>query len=386
MTKRSNGEGTVFREAGRGGWVGQITLDGKRRKVRAKTKTDVLAKLDKLKRDADGGIATDGNATVGQILDQWRTRVLPNRARGGAGLSAASTEGYDWALNLLRTELGSVRLRSLTVDAVESAIDRIATGRHGRGKPLARRSLKMVRSTLAQALDLAVRKRMIPANPARAAELTPTATPARRRRSLTGDEAEVLWAALDGKRAGNLFRLMLLTGLRPGEALGLCWDAVDLDAGLLHVHRAIRRVRGRSVLGDGVKTDSSYRTIALPAPAVDVLRAQRVEIAKFKLAARVWSTNGHDLVFPSGNGVPYDLSHARRELEQICAAAGVPRITPHELRHSCASILNDRGVPLELIADLLGHRDVTTLTVTYRHRLRPSADAAVAVMGQMFGS
>ena len=178
---------------------------------------------------------------------------------------------------------------------------------------------------------------------------------------------------------------MLVTGLRPGEALGLCWDAVDLDAGRLHVRRAVRRERGRAVLVSEVKTTGSWRTIGLPDPAIDVLRAQRKAVAEVRLAARVWATVDADLVFPTAQGTPWDLSNARDELTRICAEVGIARITPHELRHSCASILNDRGVPLELIADLLGHVDTTMLARTYRHRLRPSADAAVEVMGALFG-
>ena len=75
-----------------------------------------------------------------------------------------------------------------------------------------------------------------------------------------------------------------------------------------------------------------------------------------------------------------------RRAHRICTDAGIERVRPHELRHSAASILSDQGVPLELIADLLGHVDVTMLARTYRHRLRPSADAAVDVMGRLFGS
>jgi integrase len=78
-------------------------------------------------------------------------------------------------------------------------------------------------------------------------------------------------------------------------------------------------------------------------------------------------------------------SNVRRELSRICSAAGVPRITPNELRHTCATLLNDEGVPLELIADMLGHTTTTMLQRHYRHRVRPSADAAVGPMDGLFG-
>jgi integrase len=382
--KRTSGTGAVYQDRASGQWIGEAVIDGKRRRVKARTKVDASKRIVALINDAQNGApAADGNARVAELLDLWRERVLPNRS-----LSPASLDGYDHALRMLKLEFGRVRLRTLDIDRIEAGLDRLATGTVGssRGKPLSRRSLKLYRSTLAQVLDLGVRRKLISGNPARMAELTPTAARTRPRRSLTADEAEVLWAALEGQRLGNLFRLMLVTGLRPGEALGLAWDAVDLDAGLLHVRRAVRLERGRAVLVNEVKTSGSWRTIGLPAPAVAVLRAQRRAVAELKLAARVWATSDAELVFPTAQGTPWDLSNVRDELTRACAEAGVPRVTPHELRHSCASILNDRGVALELIADLLGHTDTTMLARTYRHRLRPSADAAVEVMGALFGA
>jgi integrase len=381
--RRTNGEGSIYRDATSGGWAGQIFVDGRRRKVRARTRADVVRKLDKLKADTAAGIVVDGQATAGHMLEAWRERTMANR-----DLSPSSVSNYEWALRVLHHEFGKVRLRSLDVDRVELGLDRIATGEgaSSRGKPISRRSLKLFRSTLAQALDVAVRRRILAFNPARMAELTPTAARTSSRRALSPDEATALWHALEGERLGNLFRLMLTTGLRPGEALGLCWDAVDLDGGLLHVRRAIRRYGGRAELVDDVKTAGSWRTITLPAPAVAVLHDQHGVVRELRLAARVWALVDHELVFPTAQGTPWDPANVRDELTRICAAARIERVVPQELRHSCASILNDQGVPLELIADLLGHVDTTMLSRVYRHRLRPSANAAVEVMGRLFGT
>jgi Phage integrase family len=72
-------------------------------------------------------------------------------------------------------------------------------------------------------------------------------------------------------------------------------------------------------------------------------------------------------------------------MARICEAARLLRITPNELRHTCATQLNDDGVPLELIADMLGHTTTQMLQRHYRHRVRPSADAAVRTIDEMFG-
>lgn len=380
--KRSSGEGTVFRDTERGGWVGQLWIDGRRRKVRGPTKVDVSARLNQLRHQADEGTPPgDGNATVGDLLDLWAARVLANRDLG----PSARLE-YERALRVLTAEYGTIRLRSLTVDAVEAGLDRIATGRHGRGRPLSRRSLKLMRSTLAQVLTLGVRRRLIAHNPALLAELTPTAARPVPRNALTPAEARRLWDAVDGERLGNFVKLMLTTGLRPGEALGLCWDSVDVDAGTLTVRRAVRLERGKARLVDDVKTKAAFRTIGLPAPAVDVLRAQRRSVAALKLAARTWAVDDPGLVFPTVQGTPWNPANVRRELYAVCDAAGLPRVRPHELRHTAASVLSDQGVPLELIADLLGHVDVTMVSQVYRHRVRPSVDAAIDVMNTVFGT
>ncbi len=379
--RRSNGAGTIHRDTERDGWVGQVYIDGRRRKVRAKTKIDVATKITALKAgEINGTTIADGNATVGQVLDLWRERVLANRGGPGHGVELRL------GVRVLMTEFGKVRLRTLDVERVERGIDRIATGTvNGRGKPVSRRTLTLMRSTLVQTLDLAVRRKLITSNPALASELTPTAPRTQPRRALR-DEAGELWAILDGQRLGNLFKLMLTTGLRSGEALGLCWDSVDLDTGWLTVRRAVRRERGAAVLAEHVKTDSSYRTITVPAPALAVLQDQRRPVATMKLAARMWAIDDPGLVFPTTHGTPWNPANARHELYNILDAAGLPRLRPHELRHSCASILSDNGVPLEEIADLLGHKDSTMLARTYRHRLRPSVTAAVATMDTLFGS
>jgi len=349
--------------------------------VRAKTKIDASAKLAALRRAAADGIVADGNATVKSVLDLWRERTLANRT-----LEPKSRDNYELALRVLGDQFGKIRLRTLDVAKIEAGLDRIATGVHGRGNPLSRRSLKLYRATLVQALELAVRRKLIAANPAVHAELTPTATPAVPRRALSEAEAEALWDALDGERLGACWRLMLLTGLRPGEALGLCWDAVDLDSALLHVWRAVRLERGKARLVETLKTAPSYRTITLPEPALELLGDQRLAVAELKLAARTWTTDDPGLVFPTVNGTPWNPKNARNELKSACSAAGLPDVRPNELRHTAATILNARGVALELIADLLGHVDTTMLARVYRHRTRPSADAAAAPMTALFGA
>jgi integrase len=117
--------------------------------------------------------------------------------------------------------------------------------------------------------------------------------------------------------------------------------------------------------------------------AVDELRGHRARQAQQRLAASAWGDER--LVFPSRAGTVLDSRNVRRELSAACVAADVPVIRPNELRHTAASLMVDAGQALEQVADYLGHGSTRMLDFTYRHRVRPSADAAVETMDRVFG-
>jgi integrase len=93
-----------------------------------------------------------------------------------------------------------------------------------------------------------------------------------------------------------------------------------------------------------------------------------------RLAAPSWIDER--LVFTSPTGNVLSPPNVRRQLTAICERAGVSKVKPNELRHSCASLLSNIGVPNESIADLLGHTTTRMVDTTYRHRLRPAASTA----------
>ena len=383
-TKRSNGEGSVFQDRERGGWVGLLTINGRRRKVRAATKVDVLTKLNRMRADADRGIIRpDGNATVQALLDQWAQRVMPNRE-----LAPKSRENYGLALRVLGAEFGQDRVSKLNTARVERGLEHIATGMHGRGKPLGRRSLKLYRETLVQALDAAVRREQLSRNPAQHAEVPAVTATGRVRRALSADDARELWAVCDDGRLGAAFRLMLTTTLRPGEALGVCSDAVDWDTGELVLRRAVRLERGRAMLVEGaenLKTMNAARPLIVPPPALDALRGQVARVAELRLAARRWPEPDPGLLFPTVFGGPWNPRNAGRELAALCELAGVPVVSPGELRHTAKAILDDAHVDPVVIRNLMGH-STEWMQDHYGNRSRRAEDGHVEVMRDLFAS
>jgi integrase len=123
----------------------------------------------------------------------------------------------------------------------------------------------------------------------------------------------------------------------------------------------------------------------VPDPVVATLRAHRGrQLAERMLAGGAWTDTG--LVFTTELGTPIDPSNLRRAFQRLTNHAGLGRWTPNELRHSAASLLSAAGVPLEVIADVLGHSSTRMLQQHYRHPVKPAIDAHVEAMHRLFAA
>ena len=138
---------------------------------------------------------------------------------------------------------------------------------------------------------------------------------------------------------------------------------------------------GNSVVG-ATKTPGSIRTLDAPQPVLDSFVRHRRRQHEQRLAAGSWWTNDENLVFTSPDGKPSDSTAVRKEFREIVAASDVEGDwTPNLLRHSAASLMADAGMPIELVADQLGHRDLRMLQRHYRHGIRPTISGGAVVDG-----
>lgn len=384
--RRDNGTGNIRPDTSRrgewhgsrwtGSWIGSVQIDGRRYAARGKTKGDVAAKLAQRTAEAltgTGRSAGNDKVTVANAIEMFLERDLPNRKSRGRPLAPGTLENYRYNLGIVSGELGKVALTRLTVIQVEQMLDRLA---ERRVRPFGNQSLTKLVSMFATAIDAAQRRDIVHRNVARLAALPADAKRAGERNALAPDEARKLLAAIRERRNGAMWGLSLRLGLRPGEAAALHWDDVDLDGTppTVNITRGLQRARGTVVVSDNLKTAKAKRTIELPADVADWLADHRRQQVAERLAAPHWDDDR--LVFASPNGRVIDPARARRRLATICSEIGVPRVTPNELRHSCASLLSDDGVPIERIADLLGHTTTRMVEQTYRHRIRPVIDVA----------
>jgi integrase len=182
---------------------------------------------------------------------------------------------------------------------------------------------------------------------------------------LDPDQARQLLQTVQGHRLEALFTVALAIGLRPGEALGLQWQDVDLAAGALSVRRALQRVNGNLQLEE-VKSATSRRHITLPQVALAALKAHRLrQLEEQEFLGESWPNTG--LVFTSERGTPLEPRNAARLFQRMRRKAGLPYRRFYDLRHTCATLLLVQGVHLRVVMEILGHSQISLTMNTYSH-------------------
>ena len=186
--------------------------------------------------------------------------------------------------------------------------------------------------------------------------------------------AQVLAHAKDSRYYPAL-ALIASTGLRKGEALGLSWDRVDLDAGILRVTATLGRISNRLVISEP-KTARSRRALPLSPAVVALLRQHRAAQKAEKLrAANQWQESG--LVFTTELGGPVDPRNLLRVIETSATKLGLDGVGVHTLRHSAAVGWLEAGRHIKAVADLLGHSSIAITGDVYGHTSDETARAAV---------
>jgi integrase len=378
--RRVRGDGSLYWHEKRQRWIATITVGydgrGKRivRSASGRTRTEAKTKLRELKEDeADGITAANSTITVRQAVDDWLTYGLSRR-------STATVNKYKiMAAKHIYRPLGARKLRDLSAAEVDRWLARLAP-------TLSTRTLQELRSILSRSVNRAMARDFVRRNVVDLTEI-PQGRDGRRSKSLTAEQVDAILTMTTPDRLHHYIVVSLLTGARTEELRALRWDHVHLDGNPdtrppipphIEVWRSVRE-------GGDTKTRKSRRTLALPARCIEALRKQRAQQAADRLAADDWQDSG--LVFTTLVGTAMDAANVRRDLRR--ALALVPGIdpgewTPRELRHSFVSVLSDAGIPVEQIAQLVGHSGTTVTELVYRHQLRPVIQTGATVMDHLF--
>lgn len=229
-------------------------------------------------------------------------------------------------------------------------------------------------------LDYAVRLGMITVNPSIMTELPPK----RKYQGATAYTPEQLRALLNlfqGDTLETPVELTVTYGLRRSEVCGLRWDAVDFEAGTIHVRHTAVMVKGK-VTSDNTKTATSNRVLPLTANIrayLQTVKAKQEE--NKKLFGDAYIDSGYICVHPNGAPIrpDYVTPHFQRKLKEV----GLPVIRFHDLRHSAVYALRKGDCDAKDIQAWLGHSDITTTLNVYGHVLGGDMDRLGKVMDKV---
>jgi integrase len=209
-------------------------------------------------------------------------------------------------------------------------------------------------------------------------------------RTMQPSEVKDLLSSIVGDRIEPVLHVMLATGLRRSEVLGLCWGNVDLTASpaTLQISHALKRERSGLVFGEP-KTRRTKRVLYIPDVTARILREHRVTQMRERLEfGPGWGGEWveHDFVFTTPVGTPIDPSNFAKALSKATRFAGLGSWSPHEFRHTAASLMIASGVPLKQASEALGHSSIAVTADVYGHLLAPSTATADAMAHVMYGT
>jgi integrase len=340
MSKRGQGEGSIYKRAD-GRWEAIITLPGgKRKSFYAKSRQEAARQLAAATRDRDNGLLVAGER---QTLTQY--------LRGWLEMARSTVRPQSWLryeeivrLHIVPT-LGGVMLSRLTAQQVQSLYAaKLAEG-------LSPTTVKYIHVTIHRALREAQRLDLVQRN------VATLVSPPRPRRPemhiLTPDQARRFLKVVEGDRLEALYVLALTTGMRQGELLGLHWRDVDLEQHQLRIRYSLRH-RKEGFTFSEPKTARSRRQIALTSTAVTALISHRKRQEQEKqVAGPGWADM--DLVFCREDGTPMDgVQVLRLRFSRLLDTAGLPSIRFHDLRHTAATIFFLRGIHPKVVSEMLG--------------------------------
>lgn len=331
------------------------------------TKTAAKAAMTALRADQLRGEYIDpraGRITLAAWIDSW----WPSYA-ATLKPSALRSEGSRVRIHIIPA-LGHYALDDLDPLVIQRWVSDLSAGqRRPDGswlrKPLSPKTVRNVHGVLHKILEAAVRQRLIRSNPAAG-----TGMPRRRHREmrfLTPPEIDRLLAACSGEYARwrPLVLLLVATGLRYGEAIGLRVGRVDVLGCTVTVLETMHEAGGGDYIVTDPKSEHSRRTVPIPREVAD------------ELAPLVAGKERHELVFTEADGRPVTRNFRQRTWLRICERAGLEGLRLHDLRHTHAAVLISAGIPLTAVQRRLGHSSIRVTSDMYGHLMPEVHDSIV---------
>ncbi len=374
--KRANGEGNI-RKRSDGRWEGRYTAGydpqtGKRiiKNVLGKTQAEVKAKLAKALEDSkELDIVRTDEYTVAEWLRLWYELYAEPNVRP----TTAASYRRNIELHVI-PHIGDIKLNRLTSrklqkfykDLLENG--RLREAQKEKNPGLSNSTVRGIHMMLHNALDRAVRERLILRNPTEDCIIPKLEK--KEMKILRPEDIKAYLAAAERRGVLPMFYLELVSGVRKGELVALLWDDLDIEQRTISVSKQALSRPGGEIVVNRPKTENSIRAISIPQEAVDLLVEEHQKHPD------------NPYMFPSPKtGEMYYPDSVVNLHKKLLQDAGLGHIRFHDLRHTFATMALQNGVDVKTVSAMLGHYDAGFTLRTYTHATRQMQEQAAEKMG-----
>lgn len=281
--------------------------------------------------------------------------------------------------------IGHIKLRELRADHLNdlySALSKDGLNKRNGGK-LSTKTILEHHRLISAVLEQAVKEGLVPFNVASRATL-----PKAEHKEVNYFQPEQVAAIRDAlerepMKWKTLVHLLLITGARRGEVLGLKWDKVDFEGNRIYICNSILYAPDVGIYESTPKTERSRRYVALPPETMQLLRQYRAWQAGERLRLGEYYQN-QDFLFTQDNGKPMHPDSVTEWLKRFSKRHDLPHINPHAFRHTMASMLYFNGVDSVSISKRLGHAQVSTTANIYAHVMEEADQRNADILSDIF--
>lgn len=339
---KQHGDGSVYEDKSRGGWITQVYHQGRSIRRRAPTAEAAEKIRHELISQRDRGLdLTKANQTLETFLNTWFNEILLQR-----GLKPTTIRRYMTSIELhILPYIGSLTLQELNAATLQRWVNAL------KQRGLSSISINGACSILGDSLKTARRWSLLDNNPLELVDKPPSKTQSPRT-AITISETQKLLSQAKNHRLYALFYLAAILGLRAGELLGLHWRDIDFDERTINIVSQFQYVPRSGLLTLDPKTESGARTVAISDTMAKILKLHWQQQQQERKEA-TWKEHG--LVFPNPSGHPLRYKQALFMLGQLCKQASIQRATMHILRHTAGTRLAELRIDRAIIGAILGH-------------------------------
>lgn len=294
-------------------------------------------------------------------------------------ISKITTKDYEQMLKRILPLLGDIKLKKINTFMLDKLYQKLKIGVNG--KELAPKTMSHYYNLISIMFKQAKKWKFIDSNPNE--DATKPKLVKRKRNFYNNEQVQELFNCLANEdiKTKTLITLAIDSGIRRSELCAIRWNDIDFANKTLYIDNSLKVIDGE-VDEAKAKTEYSVRTIDLSSSTIELLKEyKKMQDEYIKELGSKWL--GTNRVFTAKDGKHMHPDTTNKILQRVLNKYNLPKLSFHELRHTCASILNSNGIDPKTISERLGHADASITMNIYTHTFEDNKKASARVFDNM---